>query len=91
MGLIFSYDKEENDKKSCDKLNSEKPDGKKILDEDFVKIKKPEVPIKFLNNYFAKKRLPVIYESSEENEIEKYDVDLLESDKKNMLDDVCGI
>jgi len=84
MGLIYSSNKSD--------MNS--GENRKISpDDDFVKIKKPELPIKFLNNYLTKKHLPIIYESSDENETTDmiYDVDLLDPNEKNMLDDVFGI
>jgi len=82
MGLIYSSNKSD--------MNSD--ENGKISTDDFVKIKKPELPIKFLHNYLVKKHLPIIYESSDENETDMmYDVDLLDPDKKIMLDDVFGI
>ena len=84
MGLVYSYSKSDmNLEGNKDKISMD--------DDDFVKIKKPELPTAFLNNYLAKKHLPIIYESSEENESDKYDVDLLDTDEKIMLDDVFGI
>ena len=84
MGLIYSSNKSDMNLDEKRKISS---------DDDFVKIKKPELPIKFLNNYLTKKHLPIIYESSDENETTDmmYDVDLLDANKKSMLDDVFGI
>jgi len=83
MGLIYSSIKSDMNSYENRKISS---------DDDFVKIKKPELPIKFLNNYLTKQHLPIIYESSDENETDlMYDVDLLDSDEKNMLDSVFGI
>ena len=83
MGLIYSHNKSD--------LNLDENTDNKSGDDNFVKIKKPELPMTFLYNYLTKKHLPIIYESSDENESEKYDVDLLDPDIKSMLDEVSGI
>ena len=83
MGLIYS----------ANKSDKNLEENKIVIEDDFVKIKKPEKPILFLNNYITKKHLPIIYESFSdiEDDEEEYDVDLLTHDKKKMLDDVSGV
>ena len=83
MGLIYS----------ANKSDKNLEENKIVIEDDFVKINKPEKPILFLNNYITKKHLPIIYESFSdiEDDEEEYDVDLLTHDKKKMLDDVSGV
>ena len=83
MGLIYS----------ANKSDKNLEENKIVIEDDFVKIKKPEKPILFLNNNITKKHLPIIYESFSdiEDDEEEYDVDLLTHDKKKMLDDVSGV
>lgn len=86
MGLIYSTKKSASD---FEEFNVK-------IEDDYVEIKKPEKPILFLENYmtienFRIKNLPTIYESSEEEDNDNYDIDLLEQDKKLYLDDVFGI
>lgn len=82
MGLIYS--------RNISNVNSVK-DEQVLVEDDFVEIKKPVFPILFLNNYINKKHLPIIYESSSDDEDKEYDVDLLDQDKKYLLDSVFGI
>jgi hypothetical protein len=87
MGLIYSTNKSATDFEEF----------KVKIEDDFVEIRKPEKPILFLDNYMTienfriKKKLPIIYESSEDENDCEYDIDSLEQDKKLYLDDVFGI